>query len=39
MYEKFTTYDGIVISQQIKKICGKEAVIEKLIDLYTRIKE
>ena len=39
MYEKFTTYDGIVISQQIKKICGKEAVIEKLIDLYSRIKE
>ena len=39
MYEKFTTYDGIAISQQIKIPSGKEAVVEKLIDLYTRIKE
>ena len=39
MAEKFTTYDGVAISQQIKKISGKEAVVSKLIDLYTRIKE
>jgi len=39
MSVKFKTYNGVAISEQIKKISGKEIVSTSLIDLYSHIKE
>jgi L-malate glycosyltransferase len=36
MSEKFTTYNGVAISEQIKRTSSKEVVVAKLIDLYSK---